>query len=229
MKFGDPTKVINREPHALEWVYAGRRYVLEPGAEEMVPWEVAVMYLGNPEIGEKVSSKRDENGEVIWLPGRMDEIRRLRTLYDNHVCVPGMCNHYPNLTGMADDTRVQNAPQVEVYDYKGNRIKMIVDDPTGADYTPASQTVTEVSALRAMVAQMERDQALLKRQVEELLPQAEPDGTYLSHAPGTPDNPVDLSGELATGRTPPKMLLDTDTNLVTVPGAESEDDLPRDV
>ena len=228
MKFGDPTKVINREAHPIEWMYAGRRYVLEPGVEAMVPWEVAVMYLGNPEISEKVTSTRDpDTDEVIWLPGRQDEIRRLRTLYDNHVCVPGMCNHYPGAQ-MGDDSKVGNTPAIEVYDYKGNRIKMIVDDPTGDDFRPATQTVTEVQALRAMVARQEKDMELLKRQVEELLPTGEPEGTYLSHAPGSQDNPVDLTGSLATGRVPTKVLLDTDTNLVST-GEDSSDDLPRDV
>src|SRR5262245_30640024 len=130
MQTGDFVKIINHEDHPLEWQYASQRYILPVGDEgTMVPYQLAVLHLGDPASTERQQAYKNDQGESVFPPTRTNEIKRLRTLYDNHVCVEGRCNHHPGFPEIGDETKVFKVPRVSVFDLKGEKVKMLIDDP----------------------------------------------------------------------------------------------------
>lgn len=82
--------------------------VIAPGAERIVPSEYATIAFGNP-------AARNEGKQK----NRDAELKAARTWW----------GHYPGIDTEEDWER--DGPKFEVYDMDGNRIWMVLDDPTG--------------------------------------------------------------------------------------------------
>lgn len=146
---GDVLHVKNKGSKPLVLAYDSRRHVIEPGATRPIPFEAAALYFGDPRSGGAVQSKRDEVGRVSFIADRATEVRRLRTLYDVH---PQNVNADGGQE-WGDETQLPASaiPNVEVHDYDGNPVRMVIHDPAGDHISPAQITVSENDQLRILV------------------------------------------------------------------------------
>lgn len=136
LDIGDYVQVKNNDDKPLILTYDSRRHVIEPGATRPIPFECGNLYFGDPRSSTNIASKRDNVGRVQFIPDRATEVRRLRTLYDNQ---------------MGDDTIIDNHPDVEVYDYDGNRVTTVLDDPSGETVTASVTSISENDQLRELL------------------------------------------------------------------------------
>lgn len=145
---GDTVYIVNHDttPHTFKW--DRKKFLLEPNRRVPVPFEAVCLWTGDPRASAKMASVRTEGGDVMFVPDRETEVRRLKIKYggeENFI--------FPNLsvTTLDDDP-----------------IVTVLEDLEGNTVNPAVQTVTEAStqadAVRLLQAQVARLTALLEPQ-----------------------------------------------------------------
>ena len=233
------------------------KYVVEPGDQLHVPFELVKKDFGDPRSVEDVKTVKDHPGALPqFLPDRHSEARRLyQTWLPSEFgtrqigfkeFIPGDRTVFA--TGISD-----RIPRVEVYDLVGNRIWTVADDPYGdkavgptpiASDREALEHLTRhqnevISAQREEMEQMKRDVAMLMKRLGE-------------GGPGGLSGPVDLGPDLPLGKSPafqdpspvppvgstatelPQMQINPQTGRVSrkrgaIPNPESVEDLPSDL
>jgi hypothetical protein len=130
-------------PYTLMW--DSRPYVCEPGKDTIVPFEAAMVALGDPRSAGSVQSVKDPvSGNVYWVVDRETEVRRLQTLYDNQFTSAGQIDY---------------APKMAVTDLEGNPVQMVLDDPTGDSVLQASSTILDREGL---IAEIQRQRSMIQ-------------------------------------------------------------------
>ena len=142
--------------------YANQRYVIEPGAETIVPYFAMVYWLGDP----RAIDVGDRNAQP-HLQHRTMEIDRLSTKYGTYGD-----SWYPQEWEINEDnsdkypsSRHRNLPKLEVTSMTGERLFTVIDDPEGTHLSPATQTVTEQANTAAAIAQMQAQITALTNQL----------------------------------------------------------------
>jgi hypothetical protein len=96
-----------------------------PGEEKVVPWDVLVLFCGDPNVTNKEYwRERDEAVESIYL-------------------------RYGAMSLAGPDS--SKMPKFEAYTMDGNRIKTLIDDPVGAGITPKADDTSDVGRLQAQI------------------------------------------------------------------------------
>jgi hypothetical protein len=133
---GEVVRLKNKGKTQFVGKYAQTRYAVEPGGELIVPREAMWHWFGRPFL---VDTGKHKDRTTEW--------KRLQTLY-------GL---FDDEAGSYDEKFKQNVPQVEVYDLDGERIITVIDDPTGANISPADQTRQEKELLDEQIAKMRQE------------------------------------------------------------------------
>ena len=143
MESGEIVRAINKGNMPLTMTYASRDYVLHPDREAAVPFDTMVLYFGDPRAMAQIRSIKDSFGIVTWIPDRDTEVRRLRVKW--------------GIQG-GDSRDVLLSIPVEFYDFEGNRIETVVDDPRGDRINLQPQTVSEVDLLKQQIVVLQARQ-----------------------------------------------------------------------
>lgn len=148
---GDLLRVVSKDtkPHKLLW--DSRQYVITSEKPTHVPFEVVKLYFGDPRSSDKIASYQDIHGVTHWVPDRASEIRRLRCLYDNQ---------------LGDENTVTKHPNVEVYDYDGNRVLTVLDDPEGRSTSQARLTVQDNDEMMHLIRRQQQQIDILMQRLQ---------------------------------------------------------------
>lgn len=128
-------RIVNTDTRTFTSLYAGDRYTVAPGGEEIVPFEAACLWFGNPKLKDINAKERH----------RTVEFKRLRVKY-----------------GAYDNEELFEAirPKVEVYTLEGERVSTVAEDPYGLsvevkfehDHIDPHDLASEVLALRGQLS-----------------------------------------------------------------------------
>lgn len=140
----NPTLVNENGDLTFSW--DNQKHVVRSGEVGFVPVVAVMNVLGDPRsVGDK--GKSVTVGDVVhWIPGRVDEIRRLNGKYgnpaDNEMTIEPI-----------------DPPNVEVYTQNGDRIYTVAEDPQGEFATASTARSTdqaaEIAELRRIVADLQ--------------------------------------------------------------------------
>lgn len=179
--FGDHVYIINEDVQPYTFKFERRRYVLEPNKKNPVPFEAAVLWTGDPRATDKMQSVRTEGGDVLFIPDRESEVRRLKVKYG------GEENYqFPNIAV----TTLDDQPIVTV-----------LQDPEGNTVNPAVVTVEANTIasdrIRSLEEKLARLTALLEPEAGELT-----DFVNNSEVEATGDIPEDTAGTGTSSKGP---------------------------
>jgi hypothetical protein len=164
----DHLEVRNRGVDDIILSWNNRHHTVPAGGKNLVPATAIINFLGDPRAGSNVTSYKISDDEVMFIPDRKTEIRRLNAKWGND----------PN----NEEDITPTKPNVEVYDGQGQRVYTVIDDPTGELAIP-SNIVTQnsqqdmivklqkqVEALSAQVGQQAANGPVRGRMTEDQLP-----------------------------------------------------------
>lgn len=118
--------------------YANQRYVIEPQAQTIVPYEALKLWTGDPAyVGD----------------ARLTEMDRLMI-------------RYGKLTD--EDPWDHICPKLEAEDLDGQKITTVLEDPDGFSVTPVNTTVREAADLERVIGELQHQQELMKDQLRKL-------------------------------------------------------------
>lgn len=148
LDIGDFVTVTNEGDQRINWMFDSRPYRIDPGQSAPIPFEVAVLWLGDPRAAGAVMSSRDSRGLVAFIPDRATEVRRLKIKYGDP-------------TGDEDNidlTASMHYPRVSVKTMDGTPIDFVLTDPTGEKSTPVPVSTTHIdpASLLAIVERQQR-------------------------------------------------------------------------
>ncbi len=145
----ESVRLVNPGPNAFRNRFEGRWYEIPVGTEVVLDERMMWQWLGRPYLVDKPDDK-----------ARTEEYLRLRALYGSD---------YPEIR---DGQVVKNAeqrwdelkPSLEAFKLDGTRLITVVDDPEGAQITPAEQaTKAEQANIDSTIAEMREQIAALQR------------------------------------------------------------------
>jgi hypothetical protein len=103
----------------------------EPGAEKIVPWDVLVLFCGDPSVtNTEYWRERDEAVESLHL-------------------------RYGAVSLAGRDSSM--LPKFEASTVDGDPISTLLDDPDGADIVPAASDTTDVGRLQAQIEALQSE------------------------------------------------------------------------
>lgn len=128
----DVVRVKNVGDKPFKGMWDGQEYRFAPGEENIVPFDGACLWLGNPtSVG----------------PARVLENARLRAKW--------------GAVGDADKTAEQrweeNHPRLKVTTMTGEDVLMVIDDPDGEHVAPSVRTENEQKLLEGQVSELKRE------------------------------------------------------------------------
>lgn len=142
--------------------YANIKYTIPVGGENVVPWEAATLWLGDP---------RRVNDERRGYFERDEELTRVLIRMGSH----GLDDR-----NLSDAERaLVDRPLLEVYDIDNTRIPMLLDDPEGDNVVNATFVRAEKDDLFEELDKVKAYQAQLLQLIE--------DQKNLAHSPGLED------------------------------------------
>lgn len=118
--------------------YANERYVLEPGAQSIVPYYAMTLWTGDP---------------TLIGDARLLEMDRLMI-------------RYGKLTDA--DLWSSFQPYLEAEDLDGKKIITVLEDPEGINVTPAAPTIREAADLERVIAELKAQQAAMQEQLRQM-------------------------------------------------------------
>lgn len=143
---GDTVYIINHgtQPYTFKW--SNKKFLLEPNRKTPVPFEAMCLWTGDPRASSKMLSIRTDGGDVLFIPDRETEVRRLKIKYGGE-------ENY-------------QFPTISVTTLDDDPIVTVLEDTEGNTVNPSVQTVTEAStqadAIRTLEAKVSRLTALLE-------------------------------------------------------------------
>lgn len=159
--------------------FANNTYTIAVGAETIIPYDAAVLWLGDPNSRDLDGTRRN----------RLAEYTRLRTKYGAY----------------ADETSWdKNKPKLEVYDLDGNRLYTVVDDPEGLESSPAPAQSTPTlvqEQMDRMAKELELLRGLLMQKLAGGDGNAETGKGEVNEVPAPPQGEV-LSAPATTSQSP---------------------------
>ena len=124
-------RIVNRNPEEpFIGKYDGDYIAIPAGGEKIVPWDVMVVWMGDPALDN--DGRHNERRETYL---------RLASLY-----------HARELTGVNEDA----FPLLEAYTEDGERIITILDDPDGETILPDSTDNTDIGRLQRQIERLEQ-------------------------------------------------------------------------
>ena len=137
-------RLVNKDKRPFDFHQSNQKRILKPGAEVMVPWDVATSLFGDPA---SVDTTTDQARTRAWKQSR---------------------GQYGYVTGgMTQDEWEELRPKVEVYDVEsGDRIIMVIEDPDG---TNSGHATPQMSADSLTTRALEDQVAVLSRQLEQVM------------------------------------------------------------
>lgn len=145
----DHLEVRNRGAEEITFSWNNRHHTVQPGGKNFVPAPAVINFLGDPRAASNVQTWKISDDEVMFVPDRHTEIRRLNSKWGND----------PN----NEESVTPNRPNVEVYDNDGQRVWMVVDDPTGELAMPTN--VVSQSSQQEQIVKLQRQVEALSKQV----------------------------------------------------------------
>lgn len=196
LDLGDFVTVTNEGDQVINWMFDSRPYRIEPGKSSPIPFEVAVLWLGDPRAAGAVQSQRDGRGVTAFIPDRATEVRRLKIKYGDP----------SGDENVIDLTKSMHYPHVSVKTMEGDPIDFVLTDPTGEKSTPVPVNTSSIdpASLLAIVERQQRQidtlTQLVTTQDHNALtePIAVLQGEESSEPPG---DPVEEEHEVAAGMT----------------------------
>lgn len=152
MAFESPSviRIRNNGEKPYKDQYASTTYVVPPGGENVIPWEAALLWLGDPRL-------LDDERHGFFA--RAEELQRVLIRMGSH----GLDGR--NLSEA--ERAIEDRPSLEVYDIDNNRIPMLLDDPDGENVVPASFVKGEKDDLFAELDKVKAYQAQLLQLIQE--------------------------------------------------------------
>lgn len=159
-----------RKPHPkanqpLTMTWNTRPYVVWPGQDAYIPFELAKTLFGDPRSVENVFRIKDDYGNDQIIPDRFAEVRRLQTYWQRSVIK--FREYIPGDRSFMDEGISDLLPNVEVYSLSGERIYMVTDDPYGDTVMVMQQTKADQD--RNTQVMYEQSQAILELQKQNKL------------------------------------------------------------
>lgn len=157
---GTTVQVINKgnTPFSIQW--NSRVHKLEPSKPSYVPVEAAVLWFGDPRSGDSAGSFRTESGEVVVIPDRSSEVRRLCVKYGYQT--GGEIEFLTKGKGHEDN----NVPRVEVRSLDDDSIlPTVLSDPLGDEVLPANVSVADNNDLLALIKSQQQQISALQQHI----------------------------------------------------------------
>ena len=147
-------RLVNQGDSVFDFHQSNQKRILSPGAEIMVPWDLACSLFGDPAT---VDTPTDQ--------------ARTRSLKQSR----GLFNY--EMGKMTAEEWEERRPKVEVYDVEtGNRVYMVIEDPDGkyAGNVPGgpdmgSLTSLNQGALEAIIAQQQKQMDAMQGMLKHLV------------------------------------------------------------
>lgn len=164
--------VTNTGPKPFIGGHAGKKHQINPGETRYLPWDAVCRWVGNP-FARNMGADRQ-------LHFRTNEVDRLSTVYGTYsepwstdepyeiVDTTGPAGMKPIVYEERPDGRFYHPhiPSLLVKSSDGQVLTTVLQDPEGADVTPAEQTsITESRTLAAAVAELQRQLAQTQLQL----------------------------------------------------------------
>ena len=160
--------VHNDGPATINWMLNGHPYVIAPGTSATVPFPLVCKELGDPRSGGQEQVIRLEGGQLLRIPARDWERKRLDTLYGVSArVVEAWMDRQERITLSVPEV----APRVRVTTTDGEPIDCVVNDWEGTNQLLLPHDMDSPDALRAQLAQVQREQDQLRRMLEAKLNQ----------------------------------------------------------
>lgn len=163
-------KLTNNGPLTFKATYANQPYQIAPGATVFVPWFAATHWCGNP-FAINVGADRSTH----WRVGETDRLNTLYGVYAAPWSTPQPYTHvdgqglYP---GHGDIEYIQRAdgdywhpqlPDLTLETADGKVLVTVLNDPEGADVTPAeAATISSNRAVNDTIQELQRQVAELQ-------------------------------------------------------------------
>lgn len=182
----DFVKVRNKGETPFTFRHNKSVFAVNPGGEEIVPWEGVHSLLGDPRLRNTPKNRE-----------RHDTFRRKRAMLN---FLEGFMSEEMWEQGWVDEngTHPPMKPQLEVYTMDGTRIYMVLDDPDGVMENPAIEPSAEGNT-DAKVAQLERKiDELMNMLSARQMPEADQSIPEVSEAPESYELPEPVKGSGAT-------------------------------
>lgn len=148
MEDNDIVRIRNVGESRWQDKFNSQRFVVDPGKEVVVPYPAVKLWFGDP------TAKDDSNGHRLR---RREEFHRL------------LVKH--GMTSATIEEWEEKRPKIEVYDFDGNRVITVADDPTGRGVTESVTTVEQAELLQQKIDQMTRQLRQLEVQRSTLGPE----------------------------------------------------------
>lgn len=166
-------RLVNKGEQDFDFHQSNQKRILPPGAEVMVPWDLACSLFGDPTT---VDSPTDQ--------------ARARSLKQSR----GLFNY--EMGKMTAEEWEERRPKVEVYDVEtGNRVYMVLEDPDGvhAGNVPGGPdmgnlTALNVGALEAIIANQQKQMDAMQSMLIHLVGQQDTTGQSVTASQDGPGN-----------------------------------------
>lgn len=140
MELADIVRVKNTGNETWTDKFNNQRFVADPGREVIVPFAALCLWLGNPDARDKPSGQAQ----------RRHEYNRLLIRY-----------------GGSENVAHAKFPTLEAFDFDGNKIITVLDDPDGKGVHEASSTLEEKELLQAKIDEMSRQMTQMQQRMDD--------------------------------------------------------------
>jgi hypothetical protein len=191
--------VHNDDSIVLRWRWDGHEYVIAPGTSTTIPFPLACKELGDPRSGGQEQVVKLEGGQLLRIPSREWERKRLDVLYG---CSARIVEAKMERGEVLSVSVPEIAPKVRVTTTDGEPISTVIDDWEGDRQLILPSDLDSPDALRAQIAQQQRQLEELKRLFEARIANPDTTDTIPEDTPGQAvsvpvseppvDNPVTL-------------------------------------
>lgn len=139
---GDTVRCRNIGPTLLRWQWNLRQFILKPGEDTFVPFDLMKLMCGDPRSSASPSVLKEGPDGAQTINSRPSEVRRLMQFYQGSTAngwnettkqrVQPFREFIPEMRDCLGPDGVSDlAPQIEVYTLAGDRIFTPLDDPFG--------------------------------------------------------------------------------------------------
>lgn len=155
MEYDDLLKVVNNSDHVEVFGYANKVYPVKPGGTALVPFPAVCIRLGDPRSGpEQVRIEKDD-GSILRISSRKQEINRLSVLYGTYD--PEQAEL---LLSLLPDVTVTNMEE------DSEPIVFPCEDPLCTKFTPIDTDQSQIALMQRQLDKLRRTQVLLEQQLK---------------------------------------------------------------